>query len=234
MISWASRPRAAAAGFGAMVPVTGAVAASDNPSTDFTRWLDSIPGTHKQLYDMPELNRGMGLIWSFAFFVTGAPAYGVPRAIWASLSCYGITRFLLPSTTPSGRSTSWGRCTRSMTRTPKPHRCATRSTSVPSALAVPLPDAVLQKLIARGVKVSACDLAITVYSGMVAQKMGLKNEDVKKDWTDAVLPGIQIVPSGVVACNGAVSRGCVLRLRGLIEQPFPLHTHGGLPTRRRR
>jgi intracellular sulfur oxidation DsrE/DsrF family protein len=78
----------------------------------------------------------------------------------------------------------------------------------PSALAVPIPDAVLQKLIARGVKVAACNLAITVYSGVVAQKMGLKHEDVIKDWTEAVFPGIQIVPSGVVACNGAVSRGC--------------------------
>jgi len=56
--------------------------------------------------------------------------------------------------------------------------------------------------------VAACNLALTVYSGMVAQKMGLKADDVKKDWTEAVLPGIQIVPSGVVACNGAVSRGC--------------------------
>ena len=64
---------------------------------------------------------------------------------------------------------------------------------------VPLPDAALQKLIARGVKVAACNLAITFYSGMVAKKMGLSHDAVKKDWTEAVFPGIQIVPSGVVA-----------------------------------
>jgi intracellular sulfur oxidation DsrE/DsrF family protein len=84
----------------------------------------------------------------------------------------------------------------------------------PNALQVPIPDAVLEKLIARGVKVAACGLAITVYSGMAAQKIGLKHEDVKKDWTDAVLPGIQIVPSGVVACNGAASRGCAYVFAG--------------------
>ena len=71
---------AAAAGLGAMVPVTGAVAASDSPHTDFTRWLDSISGTHKQLYDMPELNGGFGLVWSWAFFTTGAQAYGLPES----------------------------------------------------------------------------------------------------------------------------------------------------------
>ena len=42
----------------------------------------------------------------------------------------------------------------------------------------------------------------------------LLHEDVKKDWTDAVLPGIQVVPSGVVACNGAVSRGCAYVFAG--------------------
>ena len=61
---------------------------------------------------------------------------------------------------------------------------------------------------------AACNLAITVHSGMVAQKMGLNPEQVKKEWTEAVLPGIQIVPSGVVACNGAVSRGCVYVFAG--------------------
>jgi len=41
-----------------------------------------------------------------------------------------------------------------------------------------------------------------------AQKMRLKDDDLKKDWPDAVFPGIQNVPSGVVACTGAESRGC--------------------------
>ena len=76
------------------------------------------------------------------------------------------------------------------------------------------PDAI-QKLLAReGMRVAACNLAMTVYSGIVAQKMGLKPEDVKKEWTEAVFPGIQVVPSGVVACNGAVSRGCAYVFAG--------------------
>jgi intracellular sulfur oxidation DsrE/DsrF family protein len=79
---------------------------------------------------------------------------------------------------------------------------------------LPIPDAALQKLIEKGVKVAACNLAITFYSGMVAKKMGLKHEDVQQDWTNAVLPGIQLVPSGVLACNGAVSRGCVYVFAG--------------------
>jgi len=198
---------AAVAGLGAMVPVTATEAATSR-STDFTRWLDSIPGTYKQLYDMPELNGGMGLVWSFAFFMTGAQAYGVPE------SDLGAVIVLRHNALPLAFNDSvWAKY--KLGEVFKINDPDTKAPAVrnpfylnPGALAVPIPDAVLQKLIARGVKVAACNLAITVYSGVVAQKMGLKHEDVIKDWTEAVFPGIQIVPSGVVACNGAVSRGC--------------------------
>ncbi len=198
---------AAVAGLGAMMPVTAAQAATSR-STDFTRWLDSISGTHKQLYDMPELNGGMGLVWSFAFFMTGAQAYGLPE------SDLGAVIVLRHNALPLAfNDSAWAQY--KLGEVFKINDPDTKAPAVrnpfylnPGALAVPIPDAVLQKLIARGVKVAACNLAITVYSGVVAQKMGLKHEDVIKDWSEAVFPGIQIVPSGVVACNGAVSRGC--------------------------
>ena len=198
---------AAAAGLGTMVPVTGVQAAA-GASTDFTRWLDSIPGTQKQLYDMPELNAGMGLLWSFAFLLTGVPAYGLPE------SELGVVVVLRHNTIPLALNDSaWARYKLGEVfkiNDPQTKAPALRNPFYldANALPVPIPDAALQKLIARGVKVAVCNLAITVYSGMVAQKMGLKADDAKKDWTDAVLPGIQVVPSGVVACNGAVSRGC--------------------------
>jgi hypothetical protein len=43
---------------------------------------------------------------------------------------------------------------------------------------------------------------------MVAQKTGMKPEDVKKDWIAGMFPGLQLMPSGVVAINGAQERGC--------------------------
>jgi hypothetical protein len=52
-------------------------------------------------------------------------------------------------------------------------------------------------------------MALTFRSAMVAKKL-----DVMKDWTDAVHPGITIVPSGVLALNGALARGCVYVFAG--------------------
>ncbi|HTT40642.1 MAG TPA: hypothetical protein VMH32_23540 [Burkholderiales bacterium] len=204
---------AAAAGLGAIVPVTGAVAASESPSTDFTRWLDSIPGTYKQLYDMPEVNHGMGLVWSWAFFLTGAQAYGLPE------SDLGVVMVLRHNALPLAFNDSvWAKYKLGETfkiDDPDTKAPAVRNPFYLKPGALPVPDAALQKLVGRpNMRVAACNLALTFYSGMVAQQMGLKHDDVKKDWTDAVFPGIQLVPSGVVACNGAASRGCVYIFAG--------------------
>jgi hypothetical protein len=42
----------------------------------------------------------------------------------------------------------------------------------------------------------------------------MKPEDAKKEWLEAVHPGITVLPSGVLACNGAVSRGCAYVFAG--------------------
>ena len=59
-----------------------------------------------------------------------------------------------------------------------------------------------------GVLFVVCAAAINVYSAGVAKAMNLKHDDVKKDFMDAVLPGIQPVPSGVWALGRAQEKGC--------------------------
>jgi intracellular sulfur oxidation DsrE/DsrF family protein len=71
-----------------------------------------------------------------------------------------------------------------------------------------LPDASIDRLLARGVKVVACNLAIEFYSAQLAKQMNLAADQVRKDWTAGLVPGVQTVPSGVVAINGAQARGC--------------------------
>jgi len=38
--------------------------------------------------------------------------------------------------------------------------------------------------------------------------MGMDPAEVKKDWVSGILPGIQVVPSGVLAVNRAQEQGC--------------------------
>jgi hypothetical protein len=57
-------------------------------------------------------------------------------------------------------------------------------------------------------------MALTVYSGMVAQGAGKSAEEVKKDWVAGLHPGIQIVPSGVWAIGRAQEKGCAYCFAG--------------------
>jgi hypothetical protein len=202
----------AAAGLGSFVPAATAAAAAAGPSTDFTRWLDSIPGKYRQVYDMPAVNKGMGLAWSWAFRVTGAEGYGVPE------SDIGVVLVLRGSALALALSDSlWAKYQLGEVlniEDPDTKASALRNPYYLKPGALPIPDAALKNLIETNVRVVVCNLAITHYSGMVAKNMGLKHEDVKKDWIEGVLPGITVVPSGVLACNGAVSRGCVYVFAG--------------------
>jgi hypothetical protein len=202
----------ATAGLGVMTPVIGAAATTAGPSTDFTRWLDTIPGTYRQVYDMPELNSGFGLAWSWVFLLTGAQGYGVPE------SDLGVVLVLRHAAVPLAfEDRLWAKYKLGEVfkiDDPDTKAPALRNPYYLKPGALPIPDAGLQKLIDRGVRVAACNMAITVYSGMVAKQMGLKHEEVMKEWVAAVHPGIAVVPSGVLALNGAISRGCAYVFAG--------------------
>jgi intracellular sulfur oxidation DsrE/DsrF family protein len=66
----------------------------------------------------------------------------------------------------------------------------------------------VKKLQERGVMICICDMALTVMSMMAAKDMESTPEAVKSDWVKGLLPGIQIVPSGVWAVSRAQEKGC--------------------------
>lgn len=201
----------AAIGVGAALPVATA-AAAQGPSTDFTRWLDSIPGKQRVLLDMREPNGGMALAWAWVWLFTAPPAYGVPESDVGTvvvLRHNGIPIALEDSAWKKYKLGEYFKIDDPATGKPAVRNPYYLTMSEPF-----LPDMAMQKLIDRGVKVVACDMAIHFYSGEIAKQMGMKHEDVKADWNSAVLPGIAHAPSGVVACQGSVARGCTYLFAG--------------------
>lgn len=59
-----------------------------------------------------------------------------------------------------------------------------------------------------GVMFAACNMALTVFSAAIAGRSNMKQEDVYKDFTGGILPGVQLVPSGVWAVGRAQEHGC--------------------------
>ncbi|MEO7120003.1 MAG: twin-arginine translocation signal domain-containing protein [Ginsengibacter sp.] len=60
----------------------------------------------------------------------------------------------------------------------------------------------------HGVMFCVCNVALTVMSAVTAQKLNMDATKVYDDWKDGILPGIQIVPSGVWAVGRAQEHGC--------------------------
>jgi hypothetical protein len=61
---------------------------------------------------------------------------------------------------------------------------------------------------AGGVMFCVCDVAMTVYSAVVAGNTKQDAATVKKEWLDALIPGIPPMPSGVWAVGRAQEHGC--------------------------
>jgi len=194
---------AATIGLAAAAP---AAKAAQGPSTAFTQWLDSVQGTHKVVLDVREPGGGMANAWAWVYLFTGPKAYEMAE------SDMGVAMVLRHNAIPLALNDSpWQKYKLGeffKIDDPATGKPAVRNPFYATMSEPLLPDMALQKLIERGVKVVACDMAIFFYSGLVAKAAGAKHEDVMADWNANVLPGIAHAPSGVVACQGLGERGC--------------------------
>ena len=192
-------------GMGAAIPASVATAA-EGPATDFTRWLDTIPGKHRVVLDMREPNGGMALAWAWVFLFTAPQAYAVPE------SDVGVVLVLRHNAIPIALGdAAWEKYKLGQVfniMDPNTNAPALRNPFYATMHEPFSPDMALQKLIGRNVRVAACDMAIHFYSGLVAKQAGLNHDEVKAEWNKALLPGIAHAPSGLVACQGAAARGC--------------------------
>jgi len=182
-------------------------------AADFAKWLDSIGGKHRQVFDASESNSGFPLIFSYVFLLTGAQGYAVPESDLGAvivLRHNGIPIAFNDGVWRKYKLGEFFKITDPATNAP-----ATRNFFANSKAGdLMVPDASVDKLMARGVKVGVCNMAITVLSGMVAKRLDMQADEVRKDWIGGLLPGAQLVPSGVVALNGAQSRGCTYCFAG--------------------
>ncbi len=204
---------AAALGSAAVLPAAEAAEVAATGGTEFERWLDTIPGKHRQVYDAPQPHNGMPLMWSHVFLMTGAQAYAVPE------SELGVVLVLRHAAMPLALNDSvWAKYKFGEFYKIEDQETKAPATRNPYANLkpgdLPLMEAALEKLIARGVKVATCGMAIHHYSMAFAKQTKGDAEAIKKEWLAAVLPGIYVAPSGVIAVHGAQSRGCTYCFAG--------------------
>ena len=176
-----------------------------------------IAGKHRVVYDSTEPNGVYPFAWPRIFLVTnemtGTPSkdcsvvvvlrhdsmgYALSDAMWSKYKLGEMFHAVDPKTNaPALRNPFW-----------KPK---SGDYSVPGIGEVQIG---IDQLQSSGVMFCVCNMAITVYSSVAAGAMNMKAEDVKKEWTDNVLPGIQVVPSGVWALGRAQEKQCAYIFAG--------------------
>lgn len=184
---------------------------------DAEEWFKKIKGKHRVVFDATRPHEIFPFAWPRVFLLsngaTGTPEkdcgvvvvlrhdaipYAMQDELWAKYKFGEVFKADDPATkAPAERNPFW-----------KPSEGAFK---VPGFGVVQIGINELQE---SGVMFCACDAAMTVYSAVLAEKMGLKAEDVKKEWMAGLLPGIQPVPSGVWALGRAQEHNCTYIFAG--------------------
>ena len=170
-------------------------------------WLEKIKGKHRIVFDCTGPNDIMPFAWPKVFLLTNGNAtdcgvvvilrhdaipYAMGSDLWAKYKFGEVFKINDPATKePAVRNPFWE---------PKPG-----DFSVPGIGNV---DIGINQLQQEGVMFCACDVALTVFSAVLGEKMNMDAKEVKKEWVAGLLPGIQVVPSGVWAVGRTQEHGC--------------------------
>jgi len=182
--------------------------ADDDPDV----WFKKLDGKkHKIVFDVTEPNGMMPFAWPRVFLITNgmtgtaekdngvvvilrheAIPFAMDTSLWSKYKFGDVFKVNDDKTKVSAvRNAYW-----------KPGK---DDFQVPGLGSVPIG---INELQDSGVMFAVCNMALTVYSAVVAQMNNMNKDDVYNEWKKNLLPGMQIVPSGVWAVGRAQEHGC--------------------------
>jgi intracellular sulfur oxidation DsrE/DsrF family protein len=182
----------------------------EGPS-DADEWFKKVKGRHRIVFDCTEPKSVYPFAWPKVFQLTNE-ATGTP-----SSDC-GVVVVLRHEAIPYAmESRLWEKY--KLGQVFKINDEATKAASIRNPFWKPKPGDFkvpgigevqigINELQDNGVMFCVCAMAITVYSTVIAQGMNADSASVKADILSGILPGIQVVPSGVWAVGRAQEHGC--------------------------
>jgi intracellular sulfur oxidation DsrE/DsrF family protein len=207
---------AGAVALGLSGSVPRAFAAERSSSGDIApsdKWLESVTGKHRQFFDMPNHENGMGLLHVRNYLNTLRDTYSVTKpAATAVVSLYGMST-LMGFNDAMWQKYGIGNVLKVMDGNKAPATsnvfaappAGSNTLSITGApLAIP-GDASIAALQQRGAVFILCNNAFNLWMGLLG---GDKSADVKKEFEANMLPGVFLVPAMVVAVNQAQTHGC--------------------------
>ncbi len=164
-------------------------------------WFSKITGKHRQVFDAPMANHGVSAIWPRVYLLTmGATYPGEPGTAVVILRHEAIPLAMQDSVWAKYKfGEMFDIKNGDVPATANPYGVIT---------GLPIPGLGITELLKSGVLVGACNAALTVYSAAAAKKMNMDPTVVKNEWVAGLYPGVQVVPSGVMAVGRAQELGC--------------------------
>lgn len=174
---------------------------------DAEEWFNNVKGSHRITYDGSTPHGGLPVVWTWAFYLTNngtgtadddmtavtvlrhtAIPYALEDRLWAK---YKFGEFFKINDNAAGA----------------PSLRNTVYEPIDGDFPLPGIDG-MKRMQERGAMFCVCNLALKVFSQFIAQGMSLDTNEVYEDFLSGVLPGVQIVPSGVWALGRAQEHGC--------------------------
>jgi intracellular sulfur oxidation DsrE/DsrF family protein len=182
-------------------------------------WFDKVKGHHRVVYDCIRPNGIFPFAWPLVFLLTneatGSPAsdcgvvvilrhdaipYAFKDAMWSKYN-FG-EHFEASQVGPAFQAADAATATK--TRNPF-WQTKEGDFKVPGFGAIDISIPTLQS---KGVMFCVCNAAMTVNANVLAGKMGTTAEAIMNEWKENLIPGIQVVPSGVWAAGRAQEHKC--------------------------
>ena len=170
-------------------------------------WLSGVKGKHKQVFDAPEPNNGFPSIFAATYLGTMTATYkltpgqahavvvlrhfamplALTDAIWAKYKLGAMINVVDPVTkAPSMRNLYY----------------------MPKDGDMMFPTASIDNVMKMSSTFLVCGAALAVLSEKAGAAIGVDAATAKKEWEAGLIPGMHVVPSGVLAVGRAQEIGC--------------------------
>jgi intracellular sulfur oxidation DsrE/DsrF family protein len=176
------------------------------PAAADDRWLDNLKGKHRQYFDATTVNAGFSLAYAMNWMETMKATYQLKDSDLNAV--VGLRHFAIPIAYTDAIWEKYKLGEFASLNDPKTNAPSVRNIYYNSKAGdLMFPEMAVEKLKPRGVTFLVCNLAHTVISGMLGQKMGVAPDVAKAEFEKGLIPGFTLVPSGVLAVNRAQEKG---------------------------
>ena len=170
------------------------------------KWVENLKGRYRQYYDATTVNGGFALAYAMNWLDTMKSAYNTPDNDLNAV--VGFRHFSIPIAYTDDIWAKYKLGEFAQVMDPATKAPATRNIFYNSKAGdVMFPGMAIDKLKPRGVTFVVCNVAHTVVSGMLGEKVGMTADAAKAEWEKGLIPGFTLVPSGVLAVHRAQEKG---------------------------